>query len=500
MQRPANRFLAPIATALSVSMSFAYGAGRERPNVLFVSADDMRFELGAYGAPHVITPNLDRLAAQGAILLQAHCQYPQCAPSRSNVFTGMRPDTTQVYDVFTHFRRALPDVVTLPQLFKQHGYLASGMGKVYHSNLDDAASWSVPHWEPDLPPLQYVNAATSERMAAKRAEAARTPGLSPRQRAQAAYGPAWEAEDAPDSAYHDGQVTEKALDALRRHAAGGDPFFLAVGYRKPHLPFVAPRKYFDLYDPDSLPLARNPGAPIGAPTFGPVDGGEFRSYENMPAWPEPIPEDEARRLKHAYYACISFVDAQVGRLLDELDRLNLADNTIVVFWSDHGFHLGEQSHWGKWSPYEWDTRSPIILRGPGVPARVAPTGLVEFVDIYPSVVELAGLKPPVGLEGASLVPLLSRPDSEWKSAVFSQVLRLRPEDNLMAVTMRTGSHRLTRWTAEGDRSDVRAIELYDLASDPDETRNLANDPAYAVTLAEMITRLEAGWREAGPGS
>jgi iduronate 2-sulfatase len=473
-------------------------AGSGRMNVLFISADDMRFELGAYGAPQVHTPNLDRLAALGAIFLQAHCQYPQCAPSRSSVMTGRRPDTTRVYDVYTHFRPALPDVVTLPELFKQHGYATQGLGKVYHSNLDDPASWTIPHWKPDLPPLQYVNPETSARMARKREEAARTPGLTPRQRAQAAYGPAWESEDAPDSAYHDGQVTDHALAALEDFARHQQSFFLAVGYRKPHLPFTAPQRFFDLYDPAALTLAPNPQAPEGAPSYGPRDGGEFRSYEDMPVWPAPLPEREARRLKHAYYACISFVDAQVGRLLAELDRLGIAKNTLVVFWSDHGYHLGEQSHWGKWSPYEWDSRSPLILCGPGVPAGTATDSLVEFVDIYPTVTELAGLPLADGLEGVSMVPLLHDPDRRWKTAVFTQVLRLRPEGDLMAVTMRTERYRLTRWSDEGDSGTIRAWELYDHVTDPDETHNVADDPAYAGARADLLKQLDVGWRAALP--
>ncbi len=470
----------------------------ERPNILLIVADDMRLELGGFGAPHVQTPHIDRLAKAGTIFLQAHCQYPQCAPSRSSVFTGRRPDSTKVYDVFTHFRPALPEVVTLPQLFKQHGYTARAFGKVYHSNLDDAPSWSVPHEEPDLPPLHWVNPATAARLQKKREAAARIPGLTPRQRAQAAYGPAWEAEDAPDSAYHDGQVTEMSLKALRGFAQRGDSFFLAVGFRKPHLPFVAPKRYFDRYDPTRLPLAENPGLPTGAPAYGPIDGGEFRAYENMPAYPTRIPDDRARQLRHAYYACVTFVDAQVGRLLAELDRLDLAENTLVVFWSDHGYHLGENGHWGKWSPYEWDSRSPLILRGPGVPARVATSALVEFVDIYPTVAALAGLSVPTGLEGISLLPLFRESARAVKSAVFTQVLRQLPEGNLMAVSMRTERYRLTRWTAESDRTDERFVELYDREIDPRETRNVAGEPKYAGVLAELRTRLLAGWRAALP--
>jgi iduronate 2-sulfatase len=469
-----------------------------RPNVLFISADDMRFELGAYGAPHVQTPHLDRLAKGGMIFLQAHCQYPQCAPSRASVFTGRRPDSTRVYDVFTHFRPALPDVVTLPQLFKQHGYAARAFGKVYHSNLDDPASWSEPHQEPNLPPLHWVNLKTAARLKKKREAAEHIPGLTPRQRAQAAYGPALEAEDSPDSAHHDGLVTDMSLAALREYERSGVPFFLAVGYRKPHLPFVAPKRYFELYDPGRLPLAENPSLPTGAPSYGPVDGGEFRAYENMPVYPLPIPDDEARRLRHAYYACVTFVDAQVGRLLSELDRLGLADRTLVVFWSDHGYHLGENGHWGKWSPYEWDSRSPLIMRGPGVPSGVATNALVEFVDIYPTVASLAGLEPPAGLEGISLKPLLREPSRTWKSAVFTQVLRQLPDGNLMAVSMRTERYRLTRWTAEHDRADVRFIELYDRLVDPNETRNIAGEPAYESIKADLLARLHVGWQSAVP--
>jgi len=484
--------------AIVLALLFAQNVRSERINVLFISADDMRFELGAYGAPHVQTPHLDRLAAEGAIFLQAHSQYPQCAPSRSSVFTGLRPDTTRVYDVFTHFRPTLPDVVTLPQLFKQHGYVTRAFGKVYHSNLDDAVSWSVPHAEPALPPLHWVNPATADRLQRKREEVARIPGLTPRQRAQAAYGPAWEAEDSPDSAHHDGQVTDLSLTALRDFADRGQAFFLAVGFRKPHLPFVAPKHYFDRYHPERLPLAENPDIPSRAPSYGPVDGGEFRAYEGMPVYPKPISDEEARQLRHAYYACVTFVDAQVGRLLAELERLGLAKTTLVVFWSDHGYHLGEKGHWGKWSPYEWDSRSPLILRGPGVPAGVATEALVEFVDIYPSVAELAGLPVAGGLEGVSFTPLLRSPGRPWKSAVFTQVLRQRPEGNLMAVSMRTERFRLTRWTDEHDSKAERFVELYDRRADPAEVNNLADDSSYASARAKLMKELEAGWRAALP--
>ena len=289
-----------------------------------------------------------------------------------------------------------------------------------------------------------------------------------------------------------------SIAALREHARSGVPFFLAVGYRKPHLPFVAPKRYFEMYRPEQLPLAKNPRLPIGAPPYGPVDGGEFRAYENMPIYPHPIPDDEARRLRHAYYACVTFVDAQVGHLVSELDRLNLADKTLVVFWSDHGFHLGENGHWGKWSPYEWDSRSPLIMRGPGVTSGVATRALVEFVDIYPTVASLAGLTPPDGLEGISMKPLLHEPLRPWKSAVFTQVLRQLPDGNLMAVSMRTERYRLTRWTAEHDRADVRFIELYDHTVDPNETRNVAEHPDYRSVKDDLLARLNAGWRAALP--
>lgn len=487
-----------------IGLGLAVGGGVqsppiERPNVLFISIDDMRLELGAYGAPHVQTPHMDRLAAEGVILLQAHCQYPQCAPSRSSVFTGRRPDTTKVFDVFTHFRPALPDVLTLPQLFKQQGYQARSLGKVYHTNLDDPASWSVPHWEPDMHPLHYANPETRARLQRRREETAAMPGLTPRQRAQAAYGPAYEAQDGPDSDHHDGQVTDQAVAALREYAQNGTGFFLAVGYRKPHLPFVAPKKYWDRYDPDAIPLADNDRVPAGAPPYGPVDGGEFRAYENMPVYPTRLSDHEARRLRHGYYACVTFVDEQVGRLLAEMEELGLSDNTLVVLWSDHGYHLGELAHWGKWSPYEWDTRSPLIFKGPRVPAGVATNALVEFVDIYPTVAALAGL--PVAedeLEGVSMEPLFHAPDRPWKTAVFTQVLRLLPEGSLMATSMRTATHRLTRWTAADNPADQRYLELYDLTADSVERRNVVDEPAYSGVAAELMTRLSEGWPGALP--
>ena len=511
-----------------------------RPNILFIVVDDLRPELGCYGKDYIKSPNIDRLAKAGIVFNRAYCQQAVCSPSRSSVMTGTRPDTTKVWDLKTHFRVALPDVVTLGQYFKQNGYFVQGMGKIYHGGFNDPPTWSVPWQNPKaamyaLPEnlalsksriqgepdgdlgdnsgavlgsysLPETNASGKSKSAGD--AGGRRPNEEGRKGKKAggagdseggkanSRGPVYECADVPDNTYTDGKVADLAVKTLRDLSKKPEPFFLAVGFIKPHLPWVSPKKYWDLYDPAKIELAPNPFLPKGAPVYAinPNDG-EIRSYKGVP--PEgSIPPDIAHKLKQAYFAGVSYSDAQVGRVLAELDRLGLRTNTIVVLWGDHGWKLGEHASWGKHTDVENDVNAPLILSAPGMKSAGAHTdALVEFVDIYPTLCELAGLPLPGHLEGSSLKPLLDDPKRPWKPAAFSQYPRSL-KGGLMGYTMRTDRYRLTIWVGKTDHSKVDATELYDHHNDPQENNNIAQDPANA----ELVKRLMEQWRKGWQGA
>lgn len=453
---------------------------QKRPNILFIAVDDLKPELGCYGASHIKSPNIDRIAKAGMVFHRAYCQQAVCGPSRASVMTGARPDTTKVWDLKTHFRKALPDVVTLGQHFKQHGYFVQGMGKIYHGSLDDAATWSVPWQSPDAPTYALSEANPKKGKT----------GLNSR-------GPAFEAADVPDETFADGKLADLAVSALRDLSEKEEPFFLAVGFVKPHLPFVAPKKYWDLYDPSEIKLATNKFRPVDAPDYAVVPGAELRNYRGIPQG--AVPDELARQLKHGYYASISYSDAQIGKLLDELDRLGLAKDTAVILWGDHGFKLGEHAAWCKHTNTEDDARAPLLLSVPGMRNSGTRTdALVEFVDIYPTLSELAGLPLPAHLEGTSLLPLLDDPQRSWKSAAFSQYPRSSGGKNMMGYSMRTKDHRFTLWVDRKDHSKVAAPELYDHRTDPQENQNLAAKPENAELVEELSAQLRAGWKDAKP--
>lgn len=471
-------------------------------NVLFIAVDDLRPELGCYDVPLIQTPHIDALAADGFLFRRAYCQQAVCSPSRTSLLLGRRPDTTRVYDLQTHFRKNLPDVVTLPQYFKQHGYFTAGFSKIFHGGLDDPVSWSVPHWKPRAP--GYGKPETLAALAREAKEMREKYGpaskvlerdpktgavlktTSPKYRVR---GPAWEDPDVPDNALADGQTAEKAIEVLRE--VKDQRFFLAVGFLKPHLPFVAPKKYFDLYDHDAVPLAKNPFLPKNCPDLAPASWGELRAYKGIPK-SGPVPDDMARDLVHAYYACTSYVDAQIGKVLDELDRLGLAENTVVVLWGDHGWHLGEHASWCKHTNFEVATRAPLIFRVPGMEGGKKLEAFAEFVDIYPTLVDVCGLPVPDGLEGISLVPLFKNPDRPWKKAAFSQY----PRGKAMGYSMRTDRYRYTEWLTR-DKGELVATELYDHLEDPDENVNLAPE-ADKELLEQLHRQLHAGWKGALP--
>lgn len=479
-------------------------ATTNRLNVLFLVADDLRPELGCYGNAIVKSPHIDRLARQGLVFNRAYCQQAWCSPSRTSLLTGVRPDTARVWDLKTHFRDNLPDVVTLPQWFKQHGYVTQGLGKIYHGDLNDPESWSIP-WQKksDILSARPTGTGTAREFPPPSrthlpGAAVKPPAARPVSNSSAKKGPAFKVlDDAPDGG-GEGRLADSSIDALRRLHAAGQPFFLAVGFDRPHLPFAAPRHYFDLYIPEGIPLAPNPFLPQDAPPYALHTPLELWGYEGVPQT-NALPDDYARQLKHAYYACVSYVDAQVGRILAELDRLKLRDTTIVILWGDHGWKLGEHQRWCKNSNFEDDVRSPLIISVPGQPKAGAKTdALVEFVDVYPSLAELCGLPLPTHLEGVSFKPLLENPDRPWKTAAFSQYPSGLTGGKLMGYSMRTDRYRFTRWVDRQDHSKVDAMELYDHQNDPQENVNLANDPAKRDVVEQLTRQWLAGWKGALP--
>lgn len=471
----------------------AQEVSRRPPNVLFVIVDDLRPALGCFGDERAITPHIDRLAAEGVVFRRAYCQLASCAPSRATVLSGLRPETHGVIRRAISYRTSRPDLVALPELFLRAGYWTAALGKVHHGlgALDDLRAWSDPPWRPPLWQRHYGSEETrsaAERLA-EEARAEEDPIETQRTKHFA-----WEAPEVGDEELGDGMIAAKAIELLEAHR--DRPFFLAVGFLKPHLPFVAPRRYWDLYPAGSLAPDPQAEAPEGAPSFALTRSEELRAFWNVPDEGDFDAETRAK-LVHGYYACTSYVDAQVGRLLDALVRLELEESTIVVLWGDHGWHLGDLGLWGKHTNYERAVRSPLVVRVPGAKARGAHSdALVELVDLYPTLAELCGLDAPADLEGASFAPLLEEPGAPWKRAVFHLFSRAAPEvGDAVGRAVRTERWRLVEWRAP--ERDIRALELYDYAG-PGERQNLADRPESAEVLAELSALLEAGWRAALP--
>ena len=459
-----------------------------RPNVLFIAVDDLKPVLGCYGDKVVKSPAIDRLAARGVVFDRAYCNQAVCAPSRNALMTGVRPTTLGIYDLGTNFRQASSNAVTLSQYFMQHGYRAEALGKIYHvghGNHEDPASWSVPHFQAKS--IAYVLPESRSNQSLTREEA-----LFANQPAdKLPRGAAYESADVADNVYPDGKIADEAIRRLQAaKAKPTEPFFLAVGFLKPHLPFCAPKKYWDLYDRASftVPSLRTP--PEGAPKYAPTGWGELRQYSDMPA-SGPVTDDQARALIHGYHAAVSYMDAQLGRMLDELDRLNLTTNTIIVLWGDHGWHLGDHGWWCKHDNYEQAARIPLIVAAPGVakPGTHAAKALVETVDLYPTLAELAGLpapKPPQGLEGRSFVPALRDPQAGTKEFI----LHVYPRGERIGRAVRTARHRLVEWKVAGAAADTAEFELYDYETDPLETKNLASaQPEVVSQLRALLAKL-----------
>jgi len=466
-----------------------YLHGAARRNVLLICVDDLKPVLSCYGDKRVHSRNIDRLAKRSVLFERAYCNQAVCAPSRNALMTGVRPTTLGIYDLGTNFRFAASNAITLSQHFMQHGYRAEGLGKIFHvghGNHEDPASWSVPHFEGRtvaylLPENRPKEGTREEALFANETDVAKLPRGAP-----------YESADVPDDAYPDGKIADEAIRRLRAAKGRTEPFFLAVGFLKPHLPFCAPKKYWDLYRRESFQLPALQTPPQDAPTYAPSSWGELRQYRDVPEKGQ-LSDDDARTLIHGYHAALSYMDAQLGRVLDELDRLRLTSNTIIVLWGDHGWHLGDHGMWCKHTNYEQATRIPLLVAAPGVSRKGTRTSaLAETVDIYPTLCELAGVPAPNNphpLEGKSLVPVLKRPSRENKEAIFHVYPRNRQGDGpILGRAVRTERYRLVEWKKPGAAPETAEFELYDYKKDPEETKNLAStEPKLVKELHVLIT-------------
>lgn len=434
-------------------------------NVLFIAADDMNCDLGVYGNKQVKTPHLERLARMGVRFDRAYCQQPLCGPSRASIMTGLRPDTLDMHTLAHELRKKNPDVVTLGQMFRNHGYFSARAGKIYHYGNpkqigtdanDDPATWDERFNPAGIDKLQedkIINHGPNKRL-----------GISM----------AWWDPVSKDEEHTDGMVASKIVELIEQKK--DEPFFLAAGFFNPHCPYVAPKRYFDLYPLEEITIPDLEEAKADLKDVPPM--AVQRDTKNWPYYFKDITVEEARKCKQAYYACNSFVDAQIGRLLDALERNGLMEKTIIVFWSDHGYFLGEKGLWYKRKAFERSARMPLIIAAPGL-ARNAATGKpVELLDLYPTLADLCGLKPPADLEGASLRPLLTNPTTaKWNKPAVTQVWHNR---NAWGYSIRTERWRYTEWL-----QGKAGRELYDHARDPEEIDNLAADPAHRKTVARL---------------
>ena len=427
-------------------------------NVLFIAVDDLRPMLGCYGHTEMHTPNIDRIAERGTLFNRAYCQFPVCNPSRVSVLTGLRPNTTGVNDNPTDFREVLPNVVTIPQHFKTYGYHTRSVGKVAHGDAawKDDLSWSAPIWRE---PWRYIDKTKN---------------------------PSWQALDVADDELDDGRIANAAVEVLTEIKDRN--FFLAVGFNRPHLPFYAPRKYFDLYTTQDFSSPIDSKLPENAPGIAENPKG-MRAYQDIPNYP-PFSEEKTLELTLAYAANISYVDALVGQVLDHLDTLNLTDNTVILFWGDHGFHLGEHGLWRKNTLFEDSVRSPLIVSIPGqTHTGVTTDALVELVDIFPTLCDACQLSIPEKLEGTTLVPVIEEPTIPWKTAAFSQLTRFYSTFSVDGYSMRTDQYRYTEW---GNNRHY-GVELYDYIEDPNESRNIAKLPENEQLVEQLSQQLHAGW-------
>lgn len=538
-----NHTMKLLNTIVFVLAFTAIANAADRPNILFIAVDDLRPELGCYGSKIAVTPHLDKLASDGLLFNRAYCQQAICRPSRASLMTGARPESTGLFHNYVSLRELQPDILTLPQHFIANGYETAYCGKIFHKgDTDEGTSWSRkpvkwvkgikrPVGPYALPENNKMKADNMMAMLAKYGEAARR-GL--------AAGPAYEKADVPDTAYVDGYNTQLAIATMKEMVEADKPFFLGMGYKLPHLNWCAPSKYWDLYNAAKIPMATETAAPKDSAAMGLHASFELRTRAGIPKI-GPIGPELSRTLKHAYLASTSYVDAQIGQIVQALEEAGIRDNTIIVVWGDHGWHLGDMGVWGKATNYEIATRVPLMIWTPDMLVRGAKTdALVELVDIYPTLCELANVPLPKQLEGHSFAPLLNKPDRTWKKAAFSQypnpALRewaanplsagMREtwfgplikevedriieqqgekwdrelfEDHLMGYTMRTDRYRLVIWRDHRDPTAAPIhVELFDHKTDPRETKNVA--AAQPKVVSKLLRQFNKGWQAALPST
>jgi iduronate 2-sulfatase len=505
-------------------------AQKPKPNILFIAIDDLKPILGCYGDPMIKTPNIDRLARMGVVFKNNYCQQAVCGPTRASLMTGKRPDYTKIWDLKTRMRDVNPDIISLPQYFVAQGYSSQGIGKVYDprcvdKNLDKP-SWSVPYYKTnkkyygqyDEPLFGRYQAAETRVLAEKYLKEAAEKGMNDadaKDYAQAKVKPTTESADVADNAYNDGANVLQAKDILAQLSKKPEPFFFAVGIAKPHLPFVAPKKYWDLYKRADMPIAPFPQKAKNAVDIAYHNAGEIRAYSDIPPLTLTteqknvgltLPIDKQKELIHGYYAAVSYADAQLGILLNTLDSLGLTKNTIVVLFGDHGWHLGDHNLWCKHTNFEEAAHAPLIISDPSVSAAKT-SALTEFVDIFPTLCELAGVPVPTYLDGKSLVPLMKNPKTTVKDYAVSQYPRGGADaeaesqgfssGKVMGYSIRTARYRYTVWMKDFrsnqpfNKDLLVGAELYDYEKDPNETVNVAKEKQYAKAAKEMHQKMLA---------
>ncbi len=509
---------------------FAIGQQSAKPNVLFIAIDDLKPILGCYGNTLIKTPNIDRLAKMGTMFMSNYVQQAVCGPTRASLMTGKRPDFTKVWDLKTKMRDVNPDILSLPQYFASQGYSTQGIGKVYDPRCVDKdidkPSWSVPYYKTDKkyypaefgePALERYQLAATKALVAKYYKEAIDNGKTKSEANDyvgAKIKPSIENANVSDNAYNDGANILQAKDILIQLSKSNQPFFFAVGIAKPHLPFVAPKKYWDLYNREGMPLAKFQEQSKNPVKVAYHNSGELRGYTDIPPLTSftdqkpygiTLPADKQKELIHGYYAAISYMDALVGKLLNQLDSLGLTKNTIVVLWGDHGWHLGDHNLWCKHTNFEDATRAPLIIAAPGIASSIT-NAQTEHIDIFPTLCELTGLSIPAILDGKSLVPLMKNPSSKVKEYSVSQYPRSSDgvetdrqgyaEAIVMGYSIRNKNYRYTVWMNNGYRStqpyDEKLLigaELYDYQKDPLETVNVVNGKKYKLVSAEMKSQM-----------
>ncbi|MCH1508244.1 MAG: sulfatase [Akkermansiaceae bacterium] len=461
------------------------GFTAERLNVLFIAIDDLRPELNCYGRTEIKSPNIDALAAKGTLFERTYCQVAVCGASRASLMTGLRPQTTRCWNFKTPMREKNPDALSMPQYFKAQGYTTLSIGKIYHASNDDfPQGWS----EKPLRGLGPAYASPEGIAASNKARRIQ------RETGVRTNGPASEnGGDVSDDAYNDGMVAKTAIERMGKLAASKEPFFLAVGFNKPHLPFNAPKKYWDLYDRSKIKVPSRDKV-IDGLSYDGSTWGELKNYSDISKKTKVLDDAKTRELIHGYRASVSYMDAQIGRLMKGLDETGLTKNTIIVVWGDHGYYLGDYGEWCKHTTYEVAAKVPLIISAPGQKKDQRTKALTELVDLFPTLCDLSGVPIPQNLHGLSLKPVLANPSAPWREGAFSQYFKGKPGvGKVLGTSLRTDRYRYTEWRKDDHTGSLEDITLIDFQGNPH--KNVAADPAHA----ELIKRLSKLTKASGSG-